>query len=88
MAEHEHEIVTHLYHVKVPYHLTPIELHIEPGAEGSSNGNFGVLMQVLTDHYGEDEVRRIITATAILLEKFPHRTLAECLDTAMVWERG
>jgi hypothetical protein len=88
MAEHEHEIVTHLYHVKIPYHLTGQELNIEHGSEGSSNGNFGAMMQVMIDHYKEDEAKRVITAAALLLEKYPHRTLAEALDTAMVWERG
>jgi hypothetical protein len=85
MAEHSHEIVAHLYHVRLPYGQGPDDLEFEPPNSGVDwHGRFTELLR----DYKEDEVRRILVGTVALLEKFPHRSLAEALDTAMVWERG
>jgi hypothetical protein len=41
----------------------------------------------LSDWGEEEELPRILTAT-VLLWHAGHRPLAECLHTAIVWERG
>jgi hypothetical protein len=84
LAEHSHEIVTHLYHVKLPYGLDALNLEFEPTFGGQ---NWQALFTELQS-YSENELRRILAGTVALLEKYPHRSLAEALDTAMVWERG
>ena len=85
MAEHSHEIVAHLYHVKLPYGLDGKNLGFEPTWGGL---NWQAMFTELLKQYKEDEIRRVLVGTVALLEKYPHRSLAEALDTAMVWERG
>jgi len=85
MVEHSHELVTHLYHVKLPYHLLPTEVEFEPDAVAR---DVKALLGALVDDYKEDELRRIFVGAVVLLEKYPHRSLYEALDTAMTWERG
>jgi hypothetical protein len=86
MAEHSHEIVTHLYHVKLPYHMDGQMLEVEPGVSKAGNGTDQ--LRGLIKDYSEEEMRRIFAGAVVLLEKYPHRTLSEALETAMVWERG
>jgi hypothetical protein len=85
MAEHSHEIVAHLYHVQLPYRMDGQMLEFEPSGRQFS---FQECLKELTLSYSEDEIRRILVGAVALLEKFPHRTLGEALETAMVWERG
>jgi hypothetical protein len=85
MAEHSHEVVAHLYHVQLPYRMDGQGLEFEPAVRKFS---FRECLQELTLSYSEEEIRRILVGTVALLEKFPHRSLGEALDTAMVWERG
>jgi hypothetical protein len=84
MAEHSHEIVAHLYHVQLPYRMDGQMLEFEE----KSSGTWADQLTELIKDYSEEEVRRIFTGTVALLEKFPHRSLADALETAMVWERG
>jgi hypothetical protein len=86
MADHSHEEVTHLFHVKVPYHLTPQEIEFE-AFEGNRVLDSHEMMREL-DGYKDDELRRVFKSVTLLLERFPHRQLREALHTAMVWERG
>jgi hypothetical protein len=86
MAEHSHEIVTHLYHVKLPYGQDGKDLEFEPN--GGKTFGLSSLLDTMAKGYSEDEMRRIFVGAVALLEKYPHRSLAEALDTAMVWERG
>lgn len=85
MAEHEHELVTYLYHVRIPYHLKPQEVTLEP--EHDTLSDLPTLLAELAE-YRDSEVRAIVKGAAILMEKYPHRAIESCLSTAMVWERG
>lgn len=85
MDDHSHEEVTHLFHVKVPYHLKPQEIEFE-GSEAVLT-DYHELLQEL-DGYKEEELKRVFRSTTLLLEKYPHRQLREALNTAMIWERG
>jgi hypothetical protein len=87
MAEHSHEIIAHLYHVQLPYRMSGTELEFEPHAENSANWH-RQLTTMMQQGYSEEEVRRIFVGAVALLQKYPHRSLGEALDTAMVWERG
>lgn len=86
MEDHEHTEVTHLYHVKIPYHLKPQEIEFEP-FEGNRVLDSHEMLREL-DSYKDDELRVIFRSVTLLLEKYPHRQLREALNTAMVWERG
>lgn len=86
MSDHEHEIVTHLYHVKVPYHMTPQEIEFEPGE--TSDATPDLLLEELALKYTVEEIQRIMKSVTLLMEKFPHRKLTDAIATAMVWERG
>ena len=86
MVEHSHEIVAHLYHVKLPYGLDGQDLEFEPTLGGKDWQ--ALFTELMRTGYKENELRRILAGAVALLEKYPHRSLAEALDTAMVWERG
>jgi hypothetical protein len=86
MAEHSHEVVAHLYHVQLPYRMDGQALEFEPGV--SKLNWHDTFTELMVRNYSEEEVRRILVGAVALLEKYPHRSLGEALDTAMVWERG
>lgn len=85
MDDHEHEIVTHLYHVKVPYHLKPQEIEFEPGETSDALPD---LLEELALKYTVEETQRVMRSVTLLMEKYPHRKLTDAIVTAMVWERG
>jgi hypothetical protein len=40
------------------------------------------------DGIGDEEMGRICLAAGLLAQKFPNRPFPECLDQAIIWERG
>lgn len=83
MAEHEHTRTIHLYHIELPFGLTPQQVEFE-SAQGVD------MLQILEElaEYSDDELKRVIAGAAALLAKYPHRSPGGALHTAMVWERG
>lgn len=84
MTDHEHEIVTYLYHVKIPYHMKPQEIKFEDGNRLPAT----TLMDLINDGYTDEEIRVVLRSTVLLLETYPHRSLSDALYTSMVWLRG
>jgi len=84
-SEHEHTVVTHLYHVKIPYHLKPQELQFETEPNKAPETS---LMDLINDGYTDEEIRVVLRSTVLLLEAYPHRSLSDALHTSMVWLRG
>lgn len=70
--------------VTIPYNLTAYDLKIDPGSVGRT---LKEELMWLDDHAKHDEIRRIVTSTALLLE-VGAGTEGECLHTAIIWERG
>jgi hypothetical protein len=86
MEKHEHTEVTHLVHMRVPYHLEPQQLELDSGAKDLGMDEFAV--EVTQLGIGEEELKRIIMSAALLLNTGRRFTVGECLDTALIWERG
>lgn len=78
--EHEHTEVTHLFHVRVPYHMDPREIMFEDNPRPMSFDDL--------QGYTEEEIRIVMRSVVLLLEKFPHRNLNDALYTAVIWLRG
>lgn len=87
------------YQIEIPYNLTPDEVAMEPDQD--TPGPVQQYMKVLEDLSDEgfdltkhpdmaaDKVcERICRSAVILYKKFPERSFADCLRTAMVWEFG
>jgi hypothetical protein len=36
----------------------------------------------------DEQLERVFIAAALLHQKFPHKRMVECLDQAIIWERG
>jgi len=85
MTEHEHTRVIHMVHIELPFGLTPSDVAIE---ETATLPDYRYLVHQLASEFGELELQRVITAAAALIQRHSHRKLADCLFTAMVWERG
>lgn len=86
MADHSHMEVTHLVHVRVPYHLMMEELQIESSSAGKTFSEFVHEVDELS--LKEDELKRVIISAALLLNTGRNMFVGEALDTALVWERG
>jgi hypothetical protein len=70
-------------HVGLPFNLTEADLVLDPGT-----GERGIPDLLDFDlALKEDELRRVIICAALLLE-VGAGNVAQCLDTALVWERG
>lgn len=66
--------------IMLPYNLKIDQVQLDPASRA-------VKALVDLDDYDEDELRRIITSAAALLNE-TDCTIAEALDTAVIWERG
>lgn len=86
MSEHEHTEVTHLVHVRVPYHLTPTELELDPAAKDT--GMSEAVNNVQEAQLRDDEWARVLIGAALLINTGRNYTVGECLITALIWERG
>lgn len=62
-------------------------LKLDPGAEGASLLEIDATLWMNENAFDQDELRRVIIGAALLLE-YKAGTVAECLKTAMIWERG
>lgn len=82
MSDYEdvHTEVTHLVHVRLPYGLKPSELKLEPGCDEFELDRLG--------EFTEDELKRIIVSAALLINTGINYTVGQCLETAVIWERG
>jgi hypothetical protein len=86
MNDHEHTEVSYLTHVKIPYHLEYQQLELDPGAKGEDIREAINHAQEL--RLSEDEWKRVIISTALLINTGKNYTVGECFDTALIWERG
>lgn len=68
-----------------PFGLTRDELVLDPAAESSDLAH---LLRWLSDDGSEAEVERILHGTVCLKAALPEASLADCLGTAIIWERG
>jgi hypothetical protein len=86
MSAHDHQEVTYLTHVRLPYHLTYDELELDPAARdvGASEAINDVQEAQLKD----DELGRVLIGAALLINTGKSYKVGECLETALIWERG
>lgn len=78
--------VIHKMELSIPYGLKPEELLID---ETSPKADWRKQLQWMVDEAEEGEVPRILRAAVeIYVYNNGFRTIGECLDTAIVWERG
>jgi hypothetical protein len=70
--------------VRIPFDLDVSELQLEKGTAHSSLSHE---LNWLTQNATEEELPRILTSALVLhqVRKFP---IADCLHTAIIWERG
>jgi hypothetical protein len=70
--------------IQIPFSLTREELRLETGTENSILGNE---LHWLAQNATPEELPRILTS-AVLLHADGGFPIADCLHTAIVWERG
>lgn len=80
--------------VRIPYTEMSLEdvppelvLKLDPGVEGITLARVASDLWMNENGFSEDELKRTIIGAALLLE-YKAGTVAECLYTAMIWERG
>jgi hypothetical protein len=80
--------------IPIPFDLDREQLHLDPAAIGAVDQPWEWLVYELTHgKRNEEEMERIMRSFVILYHHL-HRanqtaaTMAECLDTAIIWERG
>jgi hypothetical protein len=75
--------------IPLPYNLKHDELEIDPAAEGTTMDE---AMRWIVDEISwndEETMERVFRAMIVLYHaQQGSRTLGECLETAIVWERG
>lgn len=71
-------------HVVLPYDVTTDDLFVEPRSMGHKDSSD---LEWLYTHATEEELPRILTG-AVALWQAGAGSIGECLDTAIVWERG
>jgi hypothetical protein len=86
MEDHEHKEVTYLTHVRLPYRLTYAELELDPAARGV--GISEAINQVQGAQLNDDELGRVLIGAALLINTGKNYAVGECLETALIWERG
>jgi hypothetical protein len=70
--------------VEIPFDLTIGDLVVDPAAKASITSTE---LDWLYRNASDEELPRILKATALLFEANAG-TIAECLHTAIIWERG
>jgi hypothetical protein len=83
---HEHQEVTYLTHVRLPYHHKYEDLKLDPSSHGVGLEAF--ITNATELDISEEEWKRVIISAALLINTGKNYTVGECLDTALVWERG
>jgi hypothetical protein len=86
MSDHEHQEVTYLTHVRLPYHLKYEELELDPAARGV--GMSEAINSVQEAQLKDDELARVLIGAALLINTGKNYAVGECLETALIWERG
>lgn len=73
--------------VPIPYNLHEYQLKVEPSSVGKTADDAYDFFtnEVMWDH---DEFERMMRAAVVLHTRRPLNTFGECLDTAIIWERG
>lgn len=76
--------------VDLPWDLTPERLTFEDVREDHPPEACWKQILWLRDgtSFGEKELGRIFLAAGLLAAKFPDRPVRDCLEQAIVWERG
>lgn len=72
--------------VPLPFGLTEKELVLDPATR--TNQSVAPGLKFLAQDANIHEVERIMTSTVLLKTAHPEYTLGECLETAIIWERG
>jgi len=74
--------------IAIPYGLHANDLSIDPGSKDISPGYIHGLLNELALRWSAEEVERVFASTVLLKSTCGDASLAQCLDTAMTWERG
>lgn len=72
--------------VPLPFDLTEDVLVLDPATPKNQALAHG--LEFLVNDANIHEAHRIMLCTILLKTKHPEYTLGECLDTAIIWERG
>jgi hypothetical protein len=72
--------------VQLPFGLVVSQLELDPTSVTGFRPVDEVL-EILREEFSQEELKRVLTSAVLLMEANAG-TLAQCLDTAIVWERG
>lgn len=75
----QRDVIFHL-----PYDMTLADLRLE---EGSENSDLQEELEWLSTNATPEELPRILQ-TALILHNVASYPIADCLNTAIIWERG
>lgn len=73
--------------ITIPFNLEPHELVLDPATVERGFSSIIRSARFMSDEAGIEEIERVLTA-AVCLFHAGAGTIAECLDTAIIWERG